>query len=167
MTVLLIGLAVLFLDQLTKQAVRANLVCGGESFSVIEGFFNLVYVRNDGAAWNIFSGQNIVLILISFSVMVSLLVFRRRFLGEKWADKIMLGLMLGGIAGNLIDRIRFGWVTDFLDFEFGAYHYPSFNIADSAICIAVFLYVITNLFSKPGAGGREPGEAGKRAIDGQ
>ncbi len=59
--------------------------------------------------------------------------------------------MIGGIAGNLIDRIRFGWVTDFLDFEFGSYHYPSFNVADSAICIAVVLYVITNLLTKPEA----------------
>jgi signal peptidase II len=70
--------------------------------------------------------------------------------------------MVGGIVGNLIDRIRFGWVTDFLDFQFGTYHYPSFNVADSAICIAVGLYILTNLFQKkeavPEAGGGEPGD---------
>ncbi|MBT8042547.1 MAG: signal peptidase II [Kiritimatiellales bacterium] len=147
MLVLLIGLIILFLDQLTKQAVRANFIYG-ESRPVIDGFFNLVYVRNDGAAWNILSGHGIILILVSVAVLVLLLVYRRSFLQEQFSHRILLGLMIGGIAGNLIDRIRFGWVTDFLDFQFGSYHYPSFNVADSAICIAVGLYVITNLFQK-------------------
>ncbi|HEY5653975.1 MAG TPA: signal peptidase II [Pontiella sp.] len=144
MLFILIGLAVLFLDQLTKQAVRSNFVYG-ESRPIIDGFFNLVYVRNDGAAWNILSGHGLVLILISLSVLILLIVYRRSFLGDSFFHRVLLGLMIGGIAGNLIDRIRFGWVTDFLDFEFGSYHYPSFNIADSAICIAVVLYVISNL----------------------
>lgn len=147
MLVLLLGLAVVLLDQLTKQAVRSAFIYG-ESRPVIEGFFNLVYVRNDGAAWNLLSGHSIVLILISFVVLVLLLIYRRSFLQEHFSHKILLGLMVGGIIGNLIDRIRFGWVTDFLDFQFGSYHYPSFNVADSAICIAVGLYIITNLLQK-------------------
>jgi len=147
MLVLLIGLAILFLDQLTKQAIRTSFVYG-ESRPIIDGFFNLVYVRNDGAAWNILSGHGIILILISFAVLVLLVVYRRSFLQEQFSHKILLGLMIGGIAGNLIDRIRFGWVTDFLDFQFGSYHYPSFNIADSAICIAVGLYIITNVIAE-------------------
>ena len=146
MLVLLLGLAILFLDQFTKQAIRTNLVYG-DSIPVIDGFFNLVYVRNDGAAWNILSGHGIILILISFAVLVLLVVYRRAFLQEQISHKILFGLMIGGIAGNLIDRIRFGWVTDFLDFEFGSYHYPSFNIADSAICIAVVLYIVTSLWA--------------------
>lgn len=144
MIVFLLGLVILLLDQLTKQAIRSSFVYG-ESRPVIDGFFNLVYVRNDGAAWNILSGHGLILILISFTVLILLLIYRRSFLEDKLSHKLMLGLMIGGIAGNLIDRIRFGWVTDFLDFEFGTYHYPSFNIADSAICIAVGLYVITNV----------------------
>jgi signal peptidase II len=154
MLVLLIGLIVLFLDQLTKQAVRGHLVYG-ESRPVIDGFFNLVYVRNDGAAWNILSGQGIVLVLISIAVLVLLFIYRRSFLQDKLSHSVLLGLMIGGIAGNLIDRIRFGWVTDFLDFQFGAYHYPSFNIADSSICIAVGFYIIGNLISKHGSEGLE------------
>lgn len=149
MLILIIGLLVLLLDQLTKQAVRANLVYG-ESRPVIEGFFNLVYVRNDGAAWNILSGHGLVLIMISAGVLVLLIVYRRHFLEEQLSHKILFGLMIAGIAGNLIDRIRFGWVTDFLDFEFGSYHYPSFNVADSAICIAVVFYIILNFFEKKG-----------------
>ena len=147
MFTLLLGLAVVLLDQLTKQAIRSAFVYG-ESRPVMDGFFNLVYVRNDGAAWNFLSGHGLILILISLVVLALLIVYRRSFLGETFLHKILLGLMVGGIVGNLIDRIRFGWVTDFLDFEFGTYHYPSFNIADSAICIAVALYLITNLLQK-------------------
>lgn len=154
MLVLLIGLIVLFLDQFTKQAVRGSFVYG-ESRPVIDGFFNLVYVRNDGAAWNILSGQSILLILISFAVLILLYIYRSSFLQEKNSHRILLGLMIGGIAGNLIDRIRFGWVTDFLDFQFGTYHYPSFNVADSAICIAVGCYIIGNLLSRPKAADME------------
>ncbi len=159
MLVILLGLAILLLDQITKQAIRANFAYG-ESRPVIEGFFNLVYVRNDGAAWNVLSGQSLVLILISVAVLVLLVVYRRSFLQETLPHRVMLGLMLGGIVGNLVDRIRFGWVTDFLDFEFGTYHYPSFNVADSAICIAVALYIITNLLGKErgtGSGEQEDG----------
>jgi signal peptidase II len=147
MLVLLIGLVILFLDQLTKQLIRANFVYG-ESQPVIEGFFNLVYVRNDGAAWNILSGHGIVLILISAAVLVALFFFRDHIIEGKARNKVLMGLLIGGIAGNLIDRIRFGWVTDFLDFEFGTYHYPSFNIADSAICIVFAIYLVTNLWSE-------------------
>lgn len=147
MLVLLIGLATLILDQLTKQLIRANFVYG-ESRPVIEGFFNLVYVRNDGAAWNILSGHGIVLILISAAVLVALFIFRDRIIEGRKSNEVLMGLLIGGIAGNLIDRIRFGWVTDFLDFEFGTYHYPSFNIADSAICIVFAVYLTMNLWSE-------------------
>ena len=128
MLVFLLGIIVLVLDQLTKQAVRAHLVYN-QKIPVIDGFFNLVYVRNDGAAWNILSGHSIILILISLAVLVALFVYRKRFLQDGLLHKVLLGLLVGGIAGNLVDRIRFGWVTDFLDFEFGTYHYPSFNVA--------------------------------------
>ncbi|WP_372796569.1 signal peptidase II [Pontiella sp.] len=147
MLILIIGLVILFLDQLTKQAIRAHLVYG-ESIPVIDGFFNLVYVRNDGAAWNLLAGHGIVLILISFSVMVALYLFRDKIVEGKKRNEVLMGLLFGGIAGNLIDRIRFGWVTDFLDFEFGSYHYPSFNVADSAICIVFVVYLIFSFIDK-------------------
>ena len=76
---------------------------------------------------------------------------------------------MGGAIGNVIDRIRFGWVTDCLDFQFGSYHYPSFNVADSAICIAVALYIIINIFHRKKveaeAGNDEQGE-GRELGDG-
>jgi len=146
MLVILLGLVVILLDQLTKQWIRSSFTYG-DSLPVIDGLFNLVYVRNDGAAWNMMSGHGLILILISIVVLVLLIIYRRSFLQEQLSHTILLGLMVGGIVGNLIDRIRFGWVTDFLDFYIGTHHWPSFNVADSAICIAVGLYIITNVLS--------------------
>ncbi len=159
MGVLLLALAVLVLDQLTKQAIRANLLYD-DKIPVVDGFFNLVYVRNDGAAWNLFSGHGVVLILVSVAVLAALAVYRRAFLQEQLSHRILLGLLVGGIVGNLIDRIRFGWVTDFLDFHLGRYHWPSFNVADSAICIAVGLYILTNFLheKRKGAESKGPGD---------
>jgi len=137
----LLGLVVLVLDQLSKQWIR-NVFYHGESRPVIEGIFNLVYVRNPGAAWGILGKQGAVLIVLSIAVLFLLIVYRRSFLADGIGHKIVFGLMLGGIVGNLVDRIRYGWVTDFLDFHIGARHWPAFNIADSAICIAVGLYLI-------------------------
>jgi signal peptidase II len=147
MLVLLLGLVILILDQLTKQWIRSSYTYG-DSHPIIEGLFNLVYVRNDGAAWNLLSGHSIILILVSVVVLVLLIIYRRSFLQEQFSHKILLGLMVGGIVGNLIDRIRFGWVTDFLDFHIGTHHWPAFNVADSAICIAVSLYIITNMLDE-------------------
>lgn len=164
MLALLLGLAIVFFDQLTKQLIRSSF-CYRDSRPVIDGFFNLVYVRNDGAAWNMLSGHGIILVLISSVVLVLVLIYCRSFLAESLLHRIILGVLIGGIAGNLIDRIRFGWVTDFLDFEFGTYHYPSFNVADSAICIAVGLYVIATFIAykkekRQGGGGSEENRDG-------
>ncbi len=142
-----LGLAILCLDQWTKSIVRLSFF-HGEIRPVINGFFNLVYVRNDGAAWNLLSGQGGVLIAISLVVLLALAVYGRRVLMDSRVDQVLYGLLLGGIAGNLADRVRFGWVTDFLDFQFGSYHYPAFNIADTSICIAVALYLFSNFQKK-------------------
>lgn len=136
-----LGLIILILDQITKHYIISNFFYG-ESRSIIDGFFNLVYVRNDGAAWNILSGQRIFLILISISVLIFLLFRGNTIFSKKRLHQVLFGLIIGGIIGNLYDRLIYGWVIDFLDFQFGSYHYPSFNIADSAICVGVILYFI-------------------------
>ena len=146
MLVLILGLVVVLLDQLTKLWVRASFIYGGEPQVVIPGFFNLVYVRNEGAAWGMFGGQMPILIILSIVVLILLAVYHRKVLNPTLDHRIALGLMVGGICGNLIDRIRVGWVTDFLDFHIGSYHWPSFNVADSSICIAVGLYMLSSLW---------------------
>lgn len=158
MLVLTIGLAVLLLDQFTKLWIRDALYYG-ESIPVIDGFFNIVYVRNPGAAWGVLGGQNILLILISAFALVVLILYRRQIIENRLSHRVMAGLMVGGIIGNMIDRIRFAWVTDFLDFQFGNYHYPSFNVADSAICISVGLYIIFSLLDQRKAHAQEKGDA--------
>ena len=146
MLVLILGLIVVLLDQFTKLWVRADFIYGGDPQSVIPGFFNLVYVRNEGAAWGMFGGQQLLLVLLSAGVLIALAVYHRKLLNPTLDHRIALGLMVGGICGNLIDRIRVGWVTDFLDFYVGSYHWPSFNVADSAICIAVGIYLLSSFW---------------------
>lgn len=143
---LILCVAIVIFDQLTKIWIRNTFVYGGQPLEVIPGFFNLVYVRNPGAAWGMFGGKQVILISLSVVVFILLAVFHRRVLNPTLDHKIALGLILGGILGNLIDRIKLGWVTDFLDFHVGMHHWPSFNIADSSICIAVGLYILSSLW---------------------
>ena len=142
MPCLWIALAIAVADQLTKQWVRHAFGLG-ETRPILEGFFNLTYVRNTGAAWGMFSSHNWALIVLSAVMLVLLTVFRKSFLSDAREHRFAFGLLLGGILGNLFDRIRLGAVTDFLDFHLGGHHWPSFNVADSAICIGVCIYILS------------------------
>jgi signal peptidase II len=139
---LVIAVAVALADQWTKAIVRATFALG-ESRPVIDGFFNLTYVRNTGAAWGMLGGQNTSLTFLSIAMLIVMLIFRRSFLGDTWEHRVALGLMIGGIVGNLLDRVRLGWVTDFFDFYIKNWHWPAFNIADAAICIGVGIYIVS------------------------
>lgn len=139
---LLIAIAVAATDQWTKAIVRATFALG-ESRPVIDGFFNLTYVRNTGAAWGLFGGHNTSLTILSIVMLVIMILFRRSFLSDTWEHRVALGLMIGGIVGNLLDRFRLGWVTDFFDFYVKGWHWPAFNIADAAICVGVGIYVVS------------------------
>lgn len=145
MTIFLVALAVTFADQLTKQVIRYTFSLG-ESRPIIDGFFHLTYVRNTGAAWGMFRDHGEILILVSVVMLALLIVFRRSFLTGAWEHHIAFGLLLGGIVGNLLDRIRLQAVTDFLDFHLGSYVWPTFNIADSAICIGVGIYILSSFW---------------------
>lgn len=136
-----VAILILVLDQWTKLLIRTTFMYG-ESRPIVDNFFHLVYVRNDGAAWNLLSGQSWLLIAISLGVLVFLATKGRAEFMRCRFTQVLYGLLLGGIAGNLADRVRFGWVTDFLDFQFGTYHYPSFNVADAAICMGALLYIL-------------------------
>jgi signal peptidase II len=143
----ILGVLILLLDQWTKYLVKTNLFYG-ESIPIIDGFFNLVFIKNDGAAWNIMSGQRLILVLISSLILLFLILKGYEFFSAKKIHRIAYGMLLGGISGNLVDRILTGKVIDFLDFQIGTYHYPSFNIADACICVAVILYFITSKNNK-------------------
>ena len=148
MTPLLVALCVVLLDQASKEWVRGAFSLH-ESVPVIPGFFHLTYIRNTGAAWGMFSGQNIALSALALVMLAVLVVFRRKILPPGRVHRVALGLLCGGIAGNLLDRVGHGHVVDFLDFHFSSYIYPTFNVADSGIVCGVSLYILFSF--RPGA----------------
>lgn len=144
MPALVIAFLILLADQVTKVAVRVHFL-PGESVGVIDGLFSLTYVRNTGAAWGMFGGQNFLLSILSIVMLVLMVVFQKAVTGGDRRILYCLGLLAGGILGNLVDRLKLGYVTDFLDFYVATHHWPVFNIADSAICVGVGLYMIFTL----------------------
>ena len=142
------AVVVLTLDQASKALVRALLPLH-EPREVIPGFFYLRHALNDGAAWSILSGARWLLVAISAAVLALLVAKRREILALGRLGPWILALLVGGVAGNLVDRLLAGRVVDFLDFVFGTYHYPTFNVADSAICVGMALYLLAAFLHRP------------------
>ena len=143
-----LGLPLFALDQLTKWLVRQNIPYGAE-IPIIPGFFSLVHASNTGAAFSLFTGNNfffIGLALAALAVVIFLLIRDSRVPKTEQRlnniTKISFGLLASGILGNVTDRIFRGAVTDFLHFYIGEYSWPSFNVADSCICIAAGLLIL-------------------------
>lgn len=119
------------------------------SFSVIEGLLQLVAAVNDGAAFGIAAGQRYLLVMVSVTALIA--VFVVFFFGgaEKRLVHVALGFFAAGICGNLYDRIfNDGLVRDFIDVYYRRYHWPAFNAADSMLCVAVGLMIISSFFIK-------------------
>jgi signal peptidase II len=143
----------LALDQATKRAVLLWLP-PAEDVTVIEGFFRFVHWGNTGAAWSLFRDNNTTLAVVSAVALVLLFFARKQFTDGSPAGNAALGLMFGGILGNLVDRIWIGHVVDFIYFhvltrsgrEAG---FPAFNIADSAICIGVAILFMRSWNAPP------------------
>jgi signal peptidase II len=147
-----IALVVLVLDQLTKGWIAARMPLGtyGESagaIPVIRGFFYLAHVGNPGAAWSMFSGYSALLAVLAAGTLFAIVYWRRALGLHARMSQICFGLLCGGIVGNLVDRLRYGYVVDFIDLHFGSYSYPTFNVADSGICVGVLLYLWHSLKS--------------------
>jgi signal peptidase II len=151
-----LAVSVFVLDQLTKLAVLKWLPTEYVSEkSVLPGFFRLVHWRNTGAAWSMFHDNNLTLAIISAIALVVLIVARQRFHSHLTLGWISLGLIFGGIAGNLLDRILHKHVIDFLYFHLitrsgNELGFPAFNVADSAICIGVGLLFILSWRNETG-----------------
>lgn len=153
---LLLAPVILAADQLTKFWVLRNFPYGSR-FPVIDGFFDLVHVRNAGAAFGLFSGaaaewREPFFFVISAGAILFLLYYWRKLRETERLNLTVVGLLLGGVAGNWVDRIRFGNVVDFLSFYIGDYEWPAFNVADSAITISMGLLVLQAL--RGGGGGK-------------
>jgi signal peptidase II len=142
----LIAVLVLMLDQFTKQLVN-NLLNVGQEKVMIDGFFKFVHWGNTGAAWSLFNGNNGVLAIVALVALLVLFLSRHHFDAHTTLGQVALGLIFGGIIGNLTDRLLVGHVIDFLYFYVqrrggGELGFPAFNVADSAICIGVGLIFI-------------------------
>lgn len=149
---------ILVLDQITKILVQYSIPFESSYFApdritVIEDFFYLVHIGNQGAAWGMFSEYSRILTLLSFAVLLFIFCFRKQLELQRGKVQIAFGLLIGGILGNLIDRIRVGHVIDFIDIHlpftlpyilpYG--RWPAFNIADSAIVVGMLLYLLLSL----------------------
>jgi signal peptidase II len=137
--------AVAVLDQAAKMAVTAYRDELAGHVVIIPHFFHLVYVRNTGAAWGMLRGHGQVLAVLSMLVFV-FIMWKFPVLVEGMPERgLALGMVLGGIIGNLFDRVVRGEVIDFLHFFYGRFEWPAFNVADSAICVGVVTYVLSSL----------------------
>jgi len=149
---LLIALAVVCLDRLSKWAISTNIALH-DSIQIVPGFFRLTHVQNRGAAFGLFADSPsewkigiLVLFSIVALVVVSALLWRNSH--SMNTTGIGLALILGGAIGNLWDRLLSGRVVDFLLFYVGQYQWPAFNVADSAIVVGAALLIIEILFTK-------------------
>jgi signal peptidase II len=141
--VLGVALLIIALDQVTKALVRRILGYADERV-VVEGFFKFVHWGNTGAAWSLFRGNNLALAGVAVVALIILFFSRHHFGSRSPWGQVAFGLIVGGIIGNLIDRLRVGHVVDFLYFYLrqrggGEIGFPAFNVADSAICTGVGL----------------------------
>ncbi|MEQ8173695.1 MAG: signal peptidase II [Syntrophomonadaceae bacterium] len=140
----LITLGVVILDQLSKWAIKTYMAVG-QSVPLVKGFLSLTYVQNQGAAFGMLQGKTIFLLLCSVAVLATVIIMNwRRSLPPAW--QMLTGLVAGGAAGNLIDRLGRGYVVDFLDLGW----WPVFNVADSALCCAVVFILILSLREETG-----------------
>jgi signal peptidase II len=141
----------LILDQASKVFFYDLLVVQGRRAIEILPFFNLVTVWNYGISFGMFNtgspGGSIIFVGLALAIVVALVLWLRSVTSPLVAAA--LGLVIGGAIGNVIDRLRFGAVFDFLDFHVAGWHWPAFNVADSAICVGVVLLCIDALFLTP------------------
>lgn len=143
----------IIIDQLTKGAIQSKFYLG-ETLPVIEGLFNLTYVRNTGAAWGFGQGFSDVwrislFLVLPVGVCFYLFSWLIKSLKGPWHISFSLSLILAGAIGNLFDRFTLKYVVDFLDFYYGHNHFPSFNVADSCITVGAIILLTEFAFLEP------------------
>lgn len=141
---------VVALDQITKQLFWHN----GRNYDIIDGYFHITLVKNAGAAFGMFQGGRLFFVIASVAAVILISFVALRLPRHERLKRLWLGLILGGAIGNLIDRILYGEVIDFLQIGFRGHYWPVFNVADMAVTIGAALLVLFALRS-PGASGAE------------
>ncbi len=136
----LLAIATCVLDQFTKWLVVSTLRPGesAQPISFLSGLFTFTHVTNTGIAFGLLKQAGTIFVFVAVVVITAIVMYLRSLPREQWLVRVALGLQLGGAFGNLIDRLRLGYVIDFIDFRF----WPVFNLADSAIVVGVTLLVL-------------------------
>ena len=139
----IIALVFFIIDLISKQIITHALELN-KSIKLIDNFFYLTYTHNEGAAWSILKDQRILLLILTVIVLFII----NKILNKEELGKIEIlsyGMIVGGIVGNFFDRLVYGYVIDFLDFNIFGYNYPIFNLADSFIVIGIIILIISNI----------------------
>ena len=142
---LFVILTIVGFDQYTKKLVTL-FIAEGDEISIIDGFLRFINVKNSGAAFSILQNQRLILILFPIIFIIICIFFIIKNRNKSKLLLLSLSFIIAGGVGNLIDRIKFKYVVDFIDFNFGSYHYPTFNVADSFAVIGVILLLIYSIF---------------------
>lgn len=135
--IFLIAFLVVVIDQLTKYLVKKNFQLN-ESLPIIKNILHFTYITNTGSAFGLFKSFNLIFVLFSIIVIVTIFYFVTQIKENEKALQFCAGLLLGGTIGNLIDRISYGYVIDLIDFRI----WPVFNTADSAVTISILFLII-------------------------
>lgn len=136
---LIFALVVLIIDQIVKIIVD-NVLAFNDLKPIIPNFFYLTKVYNDGAAWSLLSGSTVILIVIAIIALLFLLYYQKSFQSNK-RNILAFALIYGGLVGNLLDRLVYGYVIDYFKLLLGSYNFPVFNLADMAIVLGVVLII--------------------------
>ena len=144
---IILTILVILVDFFSKYMV-SKLMTVNETINLIDNFFRITYVKNTGAAFSMFSNNTILVIIISVVVIGFLLFYIYKNKGNNKLENVSYAFILGGAIGNLIDRLVYGYVIDFLDLEILSYNAPIFNLADTFIVIGVILFLINTLRSR-------------------
>lgn len=139
--VLFFGILFVIIDQIVKIVISNKMILN-QTYIVIKDFFSISLVHNTGAAFSILNDNTILLVVIGLLALVGLIFYIKKLETMDDIDVFAYSLLIGGIVGNLIDRIVHGYVIDFLSFKFGAFYFPIFNFADICIVISVLIILI-------------------------
>jgi len=144
----LAALAIVILDQASKLAVASSLEVG-ERVSIIGQFVELWHAQNRGAAFSLFQGGTLFFLAVTVLALGMIVYFYRTFRGHSPWLLVVLGVILGGTLGNLIDRVRLGYVTDFVSVGIGDLRWPTFNVADASLVVGIGIMVIYLMLTDP------------------
>ncbi len=146
---ILVFLFLLGIDQASKFYIDLTFKLN-EHLSIIPNFFRITYTRNEGAAWSILEGKMMFFYIVSIIAIIALCFFYKNTKKQEYMSRLGIVLMLSGTIGNFIDRLKFQYVRDFLDFQIFGYDFPVFNVADIALCIGVFFIILDVFFEYRG-----------------